>query len=100
MGSASPACTRRRLLRRDGGGDHHLRLHQDPRRADLDDARDHRRDPRRRHDQGRALVRWIWGQRIVTAWILTIPCSAFIAAVTYMIIHFGIEPFFHVPIAK
>src|SRR5690348_17746617 len=24
-------------------------------------------------------VRWIWGQRIVTAWILTLPCSAFIA---------------------
>jgi PiT family inorganic phosphate transporter len=45
-------------------------------------------------------VRWIWGQRIITAWILTIPCSAFIAAVTYMIIHFGIEPFFHLPVAK
>ena len=32
-------------------------------------------------------VRWIWGQRIVIAWILTIPCSAFMAAVCYMIIH-------------
>jgi PiT family inorganic phosphate transporter len=31
-------------------------------------------------------VRWIWGQRIVVAWILTIPCSAFIAAVTYIIV--------------
>ena len=30
-------------------------------------------------------VRWIWGQRIVSAWILTIPCSAFIAAVTYLL---------------
>ncbi|MGH7179761.1 MAG: inorganic phosphate transporter [Tepidisphaeraceae bacterium] len=39
-------------------------------------------------------VRWIWGQRIITAWILTIPCSAFIAAITYAVIHFLIEPFF------
>jgi PiT family inorganic phosphate transporter len=38
-------------------------------------------------------VRWIWGQRIITAWILTIPCSAFIAALTYLLFHFGIEPF-------
>jgi inorganic phosphate transporter, PiT family len=39
-------------------------------------------------------VRWIWGQRIVTAWILTIPCAAFVGAVTYLIVHLGIEPFF------
>jgi len=39
-------------------------------------------------------VRWIWGQRIVTAWILTIPCSAFVGAVTYMLVHNCIEPFF------
>ncbi len=32
-------------------------------------------------------VRWIWGQRIVMAWVLTIPCAAFMAAVTYGIIH-------------
>ena len=31
-------------------------------------------------------VRWIWGERIVIAWILTIPCSAFMAAVAYLII--------------
>jgi len=31
-------------------------------------------------------VRWIWGQRIVIAWILTLPCSAFIAALTYGIV--------------
>lgn len=31
-------------------------------------------------------VRWIWGQRIVTAWVLTLPCSAFVAAVAYLII--------------
>jgi PiT family inorganic phosphate transporter len=37
-------------------------------------------------------VRWIWGQRIVTAWILTLPCSAFIAAITYFIVHLTIEP--------
>src|SRR4051812_21659281 len=32
-------------------------------------------------------VRWIWGQRIVVAWTLTIPCSAFIAAVTYIVVN-------------
>lgn len=37
-------------------------------------------------------VRWIWGQRIVMAWILTLPCSAFIAALSYVIIHYGLEP--------
>jgi len=37
-------------------------------------------------------VRWIWGQRIVMAWVLTLPCSAFIAAIAYIIIHYGIEP--------
>jgi len=37
-------------------------------------------------------VRWIWGQRIVVAWILTIPCSAFMAAVGYMLVHWFIEP--------
>lgn len=39
-------------------------------------------------------VRWIWGQRIVIAWVLTLPCSAFIAAVTYMAVHLAVEPFF------
>ena len=37
-------------------------------------------------------VRWIWGQRIVLAWILTIPCSAFIAALTYLLFHLVLEP--------
>ena len=37
-------------------------------------------------------VRWIWGQRIVMAWVLTLPCAAFIAAVTYFIVHLTIEP--------
>jgi len=31
-------------------------------------------------------VHWIWGERIVMAWILTLPCSAFIAAVAYLVI--------------
>lgn len=37
-------------------------------------------------------VRWIWGQRIVMAWVLTLPCSAFIAAISYGLIHWLIEP--------
>jgi PiT family inorganic phosphate transporter len=40
-------------------------------------------------------VRWIWGQRIITAWVLTLPCSAFVAAVTYFFVHLVIEPFFN-----
>jgi PiT family inorganic phosphate transporter len=38
-------------------------------------------------------VRWIWGQRIITAWVLTLPCAAFIAAVAYGVIHLTIEAF-------
>ena len=37
-------------------------------------------------------VRWIWGQRIILAWILTLPCAAFMAAIAYFIIHVTIEP--------
>jgi PiT family inorganic phosphate transporter len=37
-------------------------------------------------------VRWIWGQRIVVAWVLTIPCAAAMAAVTYWLVHWTVEP--------
>jgi PiT family inorganic phosphate transporter len=37
-------------------------------------------------------VRWIWGQRIITAWLLTIPCAAFIAAISYLVLHWLVEP--------
>ncbi len=37
-------------------------------------------------------VRWVWGQRIVMAWVLTLPCAAFVAAITYLILHFTVEP--------
>jgi PiT family inorganic phosphate transporter len=37
-------------------------------------------------------VRWIWGQRIVTAWILTIPCAAFVSAITYILIQWLVPP--------
>jgi PiT family inorganic phosphate transporter len=39
-------------------------------------------------------VRWIGGQRIITAWVLTIPCSAFVGAITYFAIHKFVEPFY------
>jgi PiT family inorganic phosphate transporter len=45
--------------------------------------------------KGVRAVRWIWGQRIITAWFLTIPCSAFVAAVCYGLIHWLIEPLFN-----
>jgi PiT family inorganic phosphate transporter len=38
-------------------------------------------------------VRWIWGQRIVLAWILTIPCAAFVAAISWLVIHWTVQPF-------
>jgi PiT family inorganic phosphate transporter len=37
-------------------------------------------------------VRWIWGERIIVAWIITIPCAAALAALAYLLIHFTIEP--------
>lgn len=37
--------------------------------------------------KGIRAVRWIWGQRIITAWVLTIPCSAFIAGMAYTVVH-------------
>jgi PiT family inorganic phosphate transporter len=43
-------------------------------------------------------VRWIWGQRIVMAWILTIPCAAFVGAITYLIVSFTLEPLMGVPL--
>jgi PiT family inorganic phosphate transporter len=39
-------------------------------------------------------VRWIWGERIVIAWVLTIPCSAFMAALSYLLIRWAIQPMF------
>ncbi len=39
-------------------------------------------------------VRWIWGQRIVMAWVLTIPCAAFIGGLSYLLIHLVLEPMF------
>jgi PiT family inorganic phosphate transporter len=36
-------------------------------------------------------VRWIWGQRIILAWILTLPCSAFIAALTYSVMRLFVK---------
>lgn len=44
--------------------------------------------------RGMRYVRWIWGQRIVMAWILTIPCSAFIAMTAYGIVKLLIAPIF------
>jgi inorganic phosphate transporter, PiT family len=37
-------------------------------------------------------VRWIWGERIVGAWVLTLPCSAAMGAAAYYFVHHIIEP--------
>ncbi len=42
-------------------------------------------------------VRWIWGQRILIAWVLTLPCSAFIAALTYVLFRGTLQPIFGLP---
>jgi inorganic phosphate transporter, PiT family len=38
-------------------------------------------------------VRWIWGQRIVYAWVLTFPGAALIGALGYWIGRLALEPF-------
>lgn len=38
-------------------------------------------------------VRWIWGRRIVYAWVLTFPGAALIGALGYWIARFAIAPF-------
>jgi PiT family inorganic phosphate transporter len=40
-------------------------------------------------------VRWIWGERIVVAWVFTFPGAALIGAAGYYIAHFGIQPWIH-----
>jgi inorganic phosphate transporter, PiT family len=40
-------------------------------------------------------VRWIWGEKIVIAWIITFPGAALIGAAGYAFAHFAIEPFIH-----
>jgi PiT family inorganic phosphate transporter len=43
--------------------------------------------------RGVRAVRWIWGQRIIMAWILTIPCSALMAAGTYKLVELCVKPY-------
>ena len=38
-------------------------------------------------------VRWIWGEKIVVAWVLTFPGAALIGAAGYAFAHFAIQPF-------
>ncbi len=40
-------------------------------------------------------VRWIWGEKIVVAWIVTFPGAALIGAAGYAFAHFAIQPFIH-----
>jgi inorganic phosphate transporter, PiT family len=43
--------------------------------------------------RGLHAVRWIWGERIIWAWILTFPGAAFIGALAYFVGCFLIRPF-------
>jgi inorganic phosphate transporter, PiT family len=40
-------------------------------------------------------VRWIWGEKIVIAWVVTFPGAALIGAAGYALAHYAIEPFIH-----
>jgi PiT family inorganic phosphate transporter len=40
-------------------------------------------------------VRWIWGEKIVVAWIVTFPGAALIGAAGYAFAHLAIQPFIH-----
>lgn len=39
-------------------------------------------------------VRWMWGRKIIGAWILTIPAAATVSAICYILIHLLVEPLF------
>jgi inorganic phosphate transporter, PiT family len=39
-------------------------------------------------------VRWIWGEKIVMAWVLTLPFSALMGAAVYYFVHHAVQPFF------
>jgi PiT family inorganic phosphate transporter len=43
--------------------------------------------------RGAHAVRWIWGQKIVVAWVLTFPGAALVGAAGYELAHFAIQPF-------
>jgi PiT family inorganic phosphate transporter len=43
--------------------------------------------------RGSHAVRWIWGEKIVLAWIITFPGAALIGAAGYAFAHLVIEPF-------
>jgi PiT family inorganic phosphate transporter len=40
-------------------------------------------------------VRWIWGEKIVAAWVLTFPGAALIGGAGFAFAHFAIQPFIH-----
>jgi inorganic phosphate transporter, PiT family len=42
--------------------------------------------------RGLRAVRWVAGRKIMLAWVFTLPCSAFMSGITYLVIHLLIEP--------
>jgi PiT family inorganic phosphate transporter len=45
--------------------------------------------------RGLHAVRWIWGERIIVAWVLTFPGAALIGAAGWAFAHFLIQPLIH-----
>jgi PiT family inorganic phosphate transporter len=43
--------------------------------------------------RGSHAVRWIWGEKIVVAWIVTFPGAALIGVAGYSFAHLAIQPF-------
>ena len=40
-------------------------------------------------------VRWVWGEKIIWAWVLTFPGAGLIGAAGYALAHGGLAPFIH-----
>jgi inorganic phosphate transporter, PiT family len=45
--------------------------------------------------RGSHAVRWIWGEKIVWAWVLTFPGAALIGAAGYALAHLALQPLIH-----
>ena len=86
-----PPAARRRVLRRNRRRHHHHRRHASAASRSPPPTPSPASILGVGTTKGVRSVRWIWGQRIVMAWVLTLPCAAFMAAVTYFVVtHMGI----------
>jgi PiT family inorganic phosphate transporter len=84
--------THRRLLSRDGGGDYD-RFGNACKGSYLHNSCDRRSSLRVGATRGWHAVRWIRGEKIVVARVVTFPGAALIGAAGYAFAQFAIQPF-------